>query len=99
MEIVGTAAHEVLGVETFDFLGLDDEDVFAGLETAGDLEERFLGDNEAEFFEKFGADDGVTDAGFVLEADEDNAFGGAGALAANDVSGNTDDLALAPARK
>src|SRR3954467_5666 len=73
-------------------LGLDDENIFSGLEPAGDLEEQFLGDDEAELFKKLGRDDGIADAGFVFEADEDESLGGAGALTANDISSNGDDL-------
>ena len=97
MKIVGAAANEVFGIKALDLLGLNHEDVFASLQAAGDLEEGLLGDDEAELFEKFGADDGVADAGFVLEADEDHTFRGAGTLAADDVARDADDLAVASA--
>ena len=99
VEIIGIGAGEVVGFEAINGVGLDDEDVFAGLEFAGDFQEIFLGDDEAEVFEELGLHDGIADAGFVFEADENEAFGGAGALTADDVAGDGDDLAFAAARE
>lgn len=94
MEVVRGAAGEILGFEALDALSLDDENIFAGLEPAGDFKEGFLGDDEAQFLEKLGANDGVGDAGFIFEADEDKSFGGAGALTADDIARDGDDLSF-----
>ena len=94
MKVVGVRAGEVVGLEAFDVLGLDDEDVFAGLKFAGDLEEVFLCNDKPQLFKKLGFDDGVADAGFVLEADEDKSLRRPGPLPADDVAGNFDDLSF-----
>ena len=51
MEIVGGAADEIFVVEAFDVVGFDGDNVVDVLEAAGDEEERFLRDDEAEFLE------------------------------------------------
>jgi hypothetical protein len=99
MEVMRTAADEVFVVEAFDVVGFDGDDVVNVLEAAGDEEERFLGDDEAEFLEEVRVDDGVGDGGLVFKADEDEAFGSAGALAANDVAGDANDLVVAGVRE
>ena len=47
-------------------------------------------DDHAVLREKLRRDDGVGDAGFVFKAEEDEAFGGAGALAGDDAAGDAD---------
>ena len=86
-------------IEAFDVAGLDNVHAVSGLEAAFDEKKTFLGDGEAKFFEELRRDDGVGDAGFVFEADENEAFGGAWALAANDVAGDANDLAVLALRK
>ena len=54
------------------------------LDFAVDGEEQFLGNGEAPLFEELRGNDGIGDAGFIFEADEDKSLGGAGSLAAND---------------
>ena len=99
MKIIGGGALELPVVEAFDVAGLDDVDAVGGLEAAFNEEEAFLGDGEAEFLEEGRRDDGVADAGFVFEADEDKAFRGAGALAADDVAGDANSLAMFATRE
>jgi len=99
MKVMRAAADEVFVVEAFDVVGFDGDDIVNVLETAGDEEERFLGDDETEFLEEVRVDDGIGDAGFVFKADEDEAFGGAGTLAANDVAGDADELVVAGVRE
>ena len=68
--------------------GFDEDDVVDVLDAAFDEEEGFLSDEKALLVEKLRGDDGVAGAGFIFEADEDEAFGGAGALAADDIAGD-----------
>ena len=95
MKIMGVAAGELAVGEGFDFFGFNDHDVVGVLDLAFDDEKVFLRDEEALFFEELRRDDGVGDAGFVFEADEDKTFGGAGSLTANDVAGDANALAVA----
>jgi len=78
--------------------GLEVDGAAFVLEGAFEDEEAFLGDGEAVFFEEIRIKDGVGDAGFVLQTDEDDAFGGAGALAADDEAGDADGLEVGDAR-
>ena len=98
MEIVRGGALELAVVKAFDVAGLDDVNAVGGLEAAFDEEEAFLGDDEPQFFEELWSDDGVGDAGFVFEADENEPFGGAGALATDHVARDADDLAVLAVR-
>jgi len=80
--------------EGFDVGGVDGDDAVDVLETAVEDEEGLLRDDLAVFFEGGGGDEGVGDAGFVFEADEEVAFGGAGALAADDEAGDAELLVV-----
>ena len=95
MEVVGDGADGGVVGDGFYLLGVDGGDVVGDLDAASDLEEAFLADDEAQALEGFAGDEGVGDAGLVFEADEHVAAGGAGALAADDQSGDGDDLAVA----
>jgi hypothetical protein len=64
--------------------GFDVDHSFDFLDGAFNGEEWFLVDDEAGCFIKLRRHDGIGDAGFVLDAQEEDAFGGAGALAANE---------------
>lgn len=94
VKVVADASGQIIGTEGFDFPGLDVDHAVLVLEATEDTEERFLHDDEAEFLEELGIDDDVGDAGFVFEADEDDAFGGAGTLAANDGPGDSQGLVV-----
>ena len=59
MEVVGAGADEAFVLEGFDVVGFDGDDVIDVLEAAGDEEEGFLGDDEAEFFEEGRRDDRI----------------------------------------
>ena len=67
---------------------------FADLHASVAKEKLFGGDDEAVFVEGVAGDEEVGDAGFVFEGDEAVAFGGAGALAADDLAGDGDVLAV-----
>lgn len=75
---------QVFAVQGADVFGLDVGHAVVGLEGAFDDEGGVLGDDQAEAFEEGRIDDGVGDAGFVLQGQEHHALGGAGALAADD---------------
>jgi len=92
---MGVAAGELAVGEGFDFFRFHDHDVVGVLDLAFDDEKVFLGNEQALFFEELRRDNGVGNAGFVLEADKDEAFGGAGALTADDVARDTHALAMA----
>ena len=95
MEIVGGAADEVFVLEALDVMGFDADDVVHVLETAGDEEKRFLGNDEAKLLEQLRLNNGVRDARFIFKAYEHEALGCAGALTANDIAGDSDDLLVA----
>ena len=62
-------------------------DAVAGFELAVDAQEAGGQGFTALFFHQFGAEDDVDGAGFVFHGDEDDAAGGAGALAVGDDAG------------
>lgn len=99
MEVVGVGAGEVMGLEAFNSVSLDDEDVFTSLKLAGDLEEVFLRNDQTEILEQLRLYDGIADAGFIFKADENKAFGGPWTLSANHISGDGNDLSFAAAGK
>src|SRR5215469_6210949 len=69
-----------------DAFGADrDYDVLV-LQDAFDGEKTLAGQEQAVLVEEIGADDGVGDSGFIFEADENESFGGAGALAGDDAA-------------
>ena len=70
------------------------DDAVLILEFAGDEEEFFAGDEESVAVVEVGVDDDVGDAGFVFEGEEDEAEGGAGALAGDDATGGGDSAAV-----
>ena len=81
--------------------GLDGVGVDGGLAAFGDLEAAFDeeeglgGDEQLVLVEGVAGDEEVGDAGFVFEGDETMAFGGGGALAADDHSPYRDGNAMA----
>ena len=80
------AARDAGGV---DGVGVDGGlSAFGDLEAAFDEEEGLGGDEELVLVEGIAGDEEVGDAGFVLETDETVAFGGGGALAADDHAGD-----------
>ena len=81
-------------VEGFDVVRFDVGDFVAVLHASDDGEEAFVDDGEAVPLENLRGKDGVGDAGFVFEAKEGEAFRGAGALAADDGSGDADGGAI-----
>tara|TARA_R110002049_G_scaffold15246_5_gene62611 strand:+ start:714 stop:1040 length:327 start_codon:yes stop_codon:yes gene_type:complete len=83
------------GGEGVSFEGVDGEDAIDFLDAALDAEKFFLGEGEAVFLEGGGGDEGVGDAGFIFEADEDVALRGAGALAADDHACDDEVIAMA----
>ena len=64
-----------------------------------DGKEGFLGNGEPPLFEELRVNDGVGHASFIFEADEDESFGGAGALAANDHSRDANVLSISALRQ
>lgn len=64
--------------------------VFGDLEAALDEEKVFADDGEAVLVEGFAGDEEVGDTEFVFERDEAVSFSGAGALAADDHTGDLD---------
>jgi hypothetical protein len=65
------------------------------LKRAFDMQEAIARDNDAVLLEGVGREYNVGDAGFVFEGEEDESFGGAGALARDYTSGNSDMLITA----
>jgi hypothetical protein len=90
MKIVGGGGGQVGSSERLDGLRLHMDHVLDVLEHAGDDEEWLLGDEQTAVLEKLGSDDGVGGAGFVFEADEDEAFGSAGSLPAGHLAADTE---------
>ena len=86
-------------IEAFDAAGLDDVNAVGGLEAAFDEEKTFLRDGEAKFFEELRGDNGVGDAGFIFEADENETFRRSRPLPANNVASNANRLAMLPVRQ
>ena len=88
MEIMRGGGGQFVRRHGGDAAGFDDDDVVGVLHGAFYFQKRFLRDDEPQFLEKFGRDDGVAHARFIFQADENKTFGRAGTLAANDVAGN-----------
>ena len=82
------------GEERLDFQGAEVEDAFVELDDAVDDERRLFDDAEAAALEELGRDDNVGDAGFVFQAEEEDAVSGAGTLAADDGSAGADAQAI-----
>jgi hypothetical protein len=61
-------------------LGADGDDVVLILQDAFDGEESLAGQQQSVLVKEIGTDDGVGDSGFVFQTDEDESFGGTGAL-------------------
>src|SRR5207237_7385800 len=78
---------------------LDAGDAVVLLQPAFDDQERAGEDGAAVALEGVGIDDDVGDAGLVLQAEEDESFGGAGALADDAEPAGADALAAAQAGK
>ena len=74
--------------------GLHGDDVVLILQQTFDEEKLLVHDDQAILREELRRDDGVGNAGFVLDAEEDEALGGAGALARDDAAGNADGRAV-----
>lgn len=66
------------------------DDFALAFDAAGGEEDGGEPAGAAEAFEGFGPDDEIGDAGLVFEGDEDDAAGGAGALADEDDAGDGD---------
>lgn len=70
---------------------------FGDLEASGDFEERFAEDGKFVAMEGLARDEEIGDAEFVFEGNEAMAFGGAGALSADDEAGHEDGEAVGEA--
>ena len=79
----------------FDAAGFDGNDAIGVLQAAFNRQKGFLRDDQAQFFKQRRRHNRVRDAGFIFEADKDEAFGRAWALAANHVSGYAHKLPVA----
>ena len=86
MEIMRLRRGEAGAGEGFDSAGFYVDDAVLVLHHAFDREEGLFADSQAVLLEDLRGDDDVGGAAFVFEADEDEAFCGAGALAADDES-------------
>ena len=75
-------------------LGFYRDHVVLILQHAVDEEELLVHDEDAVPHKKLRGDDGVGDAGFVLKAEEYEAFRGAGALAGNHAASDADGSAV-----
>src|SRR5690348_15109450 len=58
------------------------------LQCSFDEQKLLANERQAIVFEQVGSDDGVGDAGFILQAEEDESVSGAGTLACDDAAGN-----------
>jgi len=92
MKIVGLRRDQGSEGQGFGSQGIKRGDLVLNLEATMEFEKGFLGDDEAVFFENISADEGIGDAGFIFEADKKMAFGGGGTLAADDKTGDGDEL-------
>src|SRR5260370_4695468 len=90
-------------VQAEEAVALDADDAVVLLQAAFDHEQRAGQDGAAVLLEGVGVDDDVGDAGLVLEGEEDEAFGGPGALADDAAPAAADPLAapqpLQPGRR
>ena len=71
-----------------DALGLDGDYAFLILQFALDQQKLLVHDEDVICVEKLRRDDGVGDAGFIFDAEKDESFGGAGALARDHSAGD-----------
>ena len=90
MKIVRGSSGQVGGSERLDGLRLNVDHVLDVLEHTSNDEEWLLGDQQTAVLEKLGSDDRVGGAGFVFEADEDEALGRARSLSANHLAADTE---------
>ena len=93
MEIVGGSGGAG-NCERTNAVGFDGDDVVLILEDAVDEKKALVDHGDAILREKLRGDDGVGDAGFVLDAEEYESFGGAGALAGDDGTGDAESGAV-----
>ena len=85
MEVVRTGLG--LGDEEREYaFGFDGDHVVLILQNALDHEEAFGDQQEAVLVQQIGMDDCISNPGFVFEAEEEEAFGGAGTLAGDDAA-------------
>lgn len=78
-------------VDGADAMGFHMDDAVLYLQCAFDVEEARARNEDAFALEEVGGDDDVGNAGFVFHGEEDEAFGGAGALTGNYASGGADE--------
>src|SRR5579872_2912920 len=81
-------------LERQDAIGFDRKHMVEVLQGAFNQQELFANEEEAIFFEQVGSDDGVGDAGLILQAEKHESVGGAGALAGDDAAGNAHAAAI-----
>src|SRR5580765_458743 len=82
-------------MERLDDAGFYGDDAVLILQDAVDDEKRVVDDDGVIFFEKLRRDDDVGDAGFVFQAEEDEAFCGARTLANDDGASDANERAVA----
>ena len=99
MKIMRDRYAEGMVGQRIDATSLDEGSVAGILNFAMDGEEGFLGYREAPLFEELRANNGIGDAGFVLEANKDKSFGRSGALAADDHSCDVDTASISRLRQ
>ena len=88
--------HGLLGhVQRLEMRGSHGIDVVDVLHLAVDHDIRIVEDGLALAIEDIGHHHGIRDAGFIFDAQEQQSFGGAGALAAYDAAGCTNLVAVA----
>src|SRR5258707_188283 len=95
MEVAGADVFRERVIERLEAVGLDADDAVVLLEAAFDDEEGARQDGPAVRFVGGRVDDDVGDAGLVLEREEDEALGCAGALADDAEAAGTNALAAA----
>ena len=78
--------------ESFRVKCIDTGDVIFNLESSLNEKEVFMDDHQAVLVKGGGRDKGVGDSGFVFKRNKDMAFGRARALAADDHSGDGDEV-------
>src|SRR5262245_27165071 len=95
MKVVREAVLERVVLDREEAFGGDGDDVLSVLDAPFDDQRGMAENHRAPAFEDVGADDGVGEAGLVLESDEDEALGGSGALAHDYHAADADSLAVA----
>lgn len=88
VEIVGLCSGKIVTAEWLDALRQKVDDTLFRLDDSGNPEEWLADDHQAVAFKEPWTNDDIGNPGFILETDKRNAIGCAGALTADDRTGD-----------